>query len=384
MRMTSFAGESTNEAVENCTISRLIEDLHQQLSRNDSLYGSYHFEMETRKQEARSAADLLIRLAGSLTALEVEQAQRRMLEVVRRESDWRKQMAQSVLNRLPPLDQRFRSAMAGQLVQRITGTDTPSSEAVSAANDLVQLIPDLPKSDKALIGERFQCCDANAPAWKREIAVMLLNGLEFRDAHASQLVDEITKPGGAPEAARKHLKELFARLATLEQDEVDSITRRVRRWAAAGPPWKREIACQVIQQVMLRTPVAPNPFSRGLRQTCEQLSALRYGLSDLAPSAAQAAALVLVLLLFCLLWPCGIALVVTDSLWRLIMATACKLQYQDRNLVEKMPDTVALCVYLAFIVPAAVFCIPLLAIGFFGKSITGVTQRAVSTQPISS
>jgi hypothetical protein len=370
-----LASANLDGGPESGMIVRHIEELHERLSRSDSLYRSYPFELETREREARRAAELLIRLSGSLTAAEAELARERMLDVVRNEPDWRGQVAQAVLNRLPSAERKLRHALAARLWQQISSREVSPATATRAADELAHLVPDLGESERTLLAGFLRGGDRGWPQWKCELAAYLVDHLELRNAQVRRVVYEITRLEGDPAWSRKHLNELLRLIPTLESEDVDRVTRQLKQWAASGPGWKREIAAPIVDGAAVRSPVALNPFTQELHHTLQRLRELRFGPSEIVPSFTQAAAHLVVLIVVCLLWPFGMATVVTASLACLIRSTLSRLQAGDQSLAEKMPQTIALAIYSAIVLPAVLLSLPCIAIGFLGTTAAGLGSK---------
>jgi hypothetical protein len=107
-----------------------------------------------------------------------------------------------------------------------------------------------------------------------------------------------------------------------------------------------------------------NPLTPAIGQTWEQLRSLEWHGSGAIAAAISASILSVVLALFVILWPYGVVVVVSSTIWQLVVETRAKIT--SSGLVGKMPFTVAIGLYFLVWLPFALVCVPFYVIGIVG------------------
>jgi len=116
-------------------------------------------------------------------------------------------------------------------------------------------------------------------------------------------------------------------------------------------------------------PIAENLFSEPIQRIFQKIKSLDWKPVYLIPSAIEFFALIIVLLVFLILWPYGLFPIIATFIWSLIKD--CSNEIEGKTFANAMPYTVAVGIYFLIYLPFFLICLPIYAIGFFGKYFFG-------------
>lgn len=87
-------------------------------------------------------------------------------------------------------------------------------------------------------------------------------------------------------------------------------------------------------------------------------------------SIIQAIVLVPLLAVFVIVWPYGLVPVAAGAIWKVILVSRAKIKFKTRDIMEKMPLTLAIGMYFLLWLPLALLCLPFVIIGWIGTLIS--------------
>jgi len=117
-------------------------------------------------------------------------------------------------------------------------------------------------------------------------------------------------------------------------------------------------------------PITDNQFSEPIQRIFQRIGNLNWKPVYLLPSAIEFFALSIVMIVFIILWPYGIIPIITTFIWRLIEDSSNEIK--GKTFANAMPYTVAIGIYSIIYLPFFIVCLPIYAIGFIGKYLSGL------------
>jgi len=120
--------------------------------------------------------------------------------------------------------------------------------------------------------------------------------------------------------------------------------------------------------------VIENPLTVSLRATWPLVEKLEFTGRNFIPALFAGSVFLTAIIVQAIFWPYGLIAVATHFLWGLVQNARDQIDETDDS-VQAMPFTVALGIYFTMWVPCAFLCLPMYAIGSFGRMIAKSSPR---------
>ena len=118
-----------------------------------------------------------------------------------------------------------------------------------------------------------------------------------------------------------------------------------------------------------------NQFTEPIQRVSKRINNLNWNPVYLIPSLIEFFALLVVLIVFCVLWPYGLCAIIATFIWSLIEDS--NNEIKGKTFADAMPYTVAIGIYFLIYLPFFIICLPIYTIGFIGKYFSGLNHKSI-------